>query len=104
MRLVQVPQIRIGLFETFLRYVCVLGSSENEKLALIDETAAVGDLPWRVTACENLLPLGVSNIVSDSLQIQPPYIVVDTSIKILTTQDVEKLIVRSITHVAAGIG
>ena len=64
---VQISQILVRLFETFLLNVGDLAASKYEELILIDEATAVRDLLWRVSASYDLLPLRVLDIVADRL-------------------------------------
>ena len=47
-------------------------AAENEELKLEDKHAAVGQSAWRVSSDLHLFPFGVTYVVSDRLQIDPP--------------------------------
>ena len=66
-RLIQVSQVTIRLFETLLRNVGILCPPKYEKFTLVDEAAAVRYLLGWVTARNHLLPLGIPDIVADRL-------------------------------------
>ena len=71
-RLIQVSQVRVRLFETLLRNVRILSTPEHKEFTLVDEAAAVGYLLGRVATRNYLLPLGIPDIVADCLKVQAP--------------------------------
>ena len=102
MPLVQISQIGLRLFETFLLNLS-LSASEDEKLALVHEAAAVRDLVRRVPASLDLFPLCVPNVIPDRLQVDSPQVVVDAFVQVLPSEQVQVLAVRRVAHITATV-
>ena len=93
--------VKFKLFLLLLRRLSLVHSAKHKDFALVDKHGEVWDSDHWVTSRMDLLPHCVSDVVSDSVQIDAPYRVVNAHIEVLSTHYVEILTVRRAAHVAS---